>query len=209
MTNELYECSGARALTPEKDHLDVIDPSHPRNSLEGRPPSMESFEDRDLFRFQFSDTDACSDYLHTVDLNNVPSMAKNLSDPDRYLQEEVLLKGQILNNRKLNTVKKLSKSFIRLDGKIAVFNHAEYISDLAKYVLSNNSDLDLVVCWFLSKETMVFSVRSRANSNITALDLCSKFGGGGHVSAGGFNMPLLEGLAFLERAYKQSSILTL
>jgi hypothetical protein len=43
MTNELHECSGARALTPEKDHLDVIDPSHPRNSLEGRPPSMESF----------------------------------------------------------------------------------------------------------------------------------------------------------------------
>jgi hypothetical protein len=27
MTNELYERSGARALTPEKDHLDVIDPS--------------------------------------------------------------------------------------------------------------------------------------------------------------------------------------
>jgi hypothetical protein len=46
MTNELYECSGARALTPEKDHLDVIDPSHPRSSLEGRPPSMESFEDK-------------------------------------------------------------------------------------------------------------------------------------------------------------------
>jgi hypothetical protein len=45
MTNELYECSGARALTPEKDHLDVIDPSHPRNSLEGRPPSMESFDE--------------------------------------------------------------------------------------------------------------------------------------------------------------------
>ena len=35
--------SGTPALNLHQDHLDVIDPDIGRESLEGRPPSMESF----------------------------------------------------------------------------------------------------------------------------------------------------------------------
>lgn len=51
-------------------------------------------------------------------------------------------------------------------------------------------DAPMSVCWFINGDKAFFSVRSNKNSNIDVSEICSKFGGGGHRSAGGFSLPI-------------------
>jgi oligoribonuclease NrnB/cAMP/cGMP phosphodiesterase (DHH superfamily) len=150
------------------------------------PPTMLAFiEDRDLWRFAFGEaTKEFSAALRTypMDFRMWDELAANTT---RLIDEGKI----VLRSHRANIKKLLAETYIAdLAGYSVPMVNApyHYASDTAHELLEEYPEAPFAACWFMRGDGFVqWSLRSE-DDRIDVSEVASKFGGGGHRNAAGF-----------------------
>ena len=148
---------------------------------------MERVEDRDLWKYEFTDTDIIANMLKGKDPDQVIELLKNSEMYDKeYISSEAIVNYQETVNKSA-----ASKAFeIQFQGyTVPVVNTGNGIS-ISKVgeELYTTRDIPFCIMFFITKDTMVCSLRS-AKNGVLVNEIAEKFGGGGHPNAAGFSLP--------------------
>lgn len=150
------------------------------------PPTMlQLIEDRDLWRFAYEDhTRQFSASLGTypMDFDVWTDIARN---PHRLIGEgEVILRAHRANIKKL-----MAETYFDDVGgySVPVVNAPyHYASDTAHELLNAYPEAPFAACWFRRADGFIqWSLRSE-DGRVDVSEIASKFGGGGHRNAAGF-----------------------
>ena len=148
---------------------------------------MERVEDRDLWKYELTDTDVIANMLKGKDPDQVIELLKNSEMYDKeYISSEAIVNYQETVNKSA-----ASKAFeIQFQGyTVPVVNTGNGIS-ISKVgeELYTTRDIPFCIMFFITKDTMVCSLRS-AKNGVLVNEIAEKFGGGGHPNAAGFSLP--------------------
>lgn len=148
---------------------------------------MERVEDRDLWKYECTDTDIIANMLKGKDPDQVIELLKNSEMYDKeYISSEAIVNYQETVNKSA-----ASKAFeIQFQGyTVPVVNTGNGIS-ISKVgeELYTTRDIPFCIMFFITKDTMVCSLRS-AKNGVLVNEIAEKFGGGGHPNAAGFSLP--------------------
>ena len=173
----------------------------------GVPYLIELVEDRDLWKFNLSDSKAFEAGIKsTGNSRNINFWYQLLINAEMF--DDVLIKGTILYKNEQKYIESLVKrnkfKIINYKGlKASLMNTVHLISDTAEALYSAKElDLDFALSYFISEEgDVVFSFRSSKDKQVNVGELAKELGGGGHFNAAGVKMNLQTGLEFLEGLY--------
>lgn len=154
----------------------------------GAPPTFLAYiQDRDLWRFVFGDdTRKFSAALRTYPMT-FETWDKLAADPDYLVREgEGILRAHQANIRKFIS----DAYFDDIAGhRVPVVNVPyHYASDTAHELLTVFPDAPFAACWFRRGDGMIqYSLRSE-DSRIDVSEVATRFGGGGHRNAAGYQV---------------------
>jgi len=167
------------------------------------PKIYELVEDRDLFKYEMDETDLVVEGLRLYDLTDIPKLYSLLENPYQFLNK-VIDDGEVLLKVRQNKISKIVNStnliFTEFKGKSAVIlNNIDLISDISKEMFDVYPGTDIVIGWSNIGTKIIFSLRSnKLKRNVDVSKICSKYGGGGHRNAAGFNLPFKEGVELID-----------
>lgn len=156
-------------------------------------PALFSYvEDRDLWKFELDDSDAINLFLHSVPRDFIVWLPF-LNDAE-FLKEALEYGPHIkaFRDQQISGAVKYTNriTFAGYDN-VPFLNLTANISETLSEILKADPTVPFVVSYFdiiREHETKrVYSVRSLEGSPVTALEIASKFGGGGHKHASGFH----------------------
>lgn len=159
----------------------------------GKPiPELVKFvEDRDLWKFQYEESKAISEYIFSYDytFENWNRLHESLEDHD-FVQNTVLPSAEAIlrkHNKDVNELKALKHRIVINAHEVWAAN-VPYIcaSDLAGQ-LSEGEPFAATYFYDPSQDKYTFSLRSRGESGLDVSEIAKKFGGGGHKNAAGFS----------------------
>lgn len=167
------------------------------------PALIQRVEDRDLWRFKFSDTRAVAAkmFSHEYTFENWDRMnecyahdAMNCGSPGSFKVKELekfLAEGEAIERKHFKDIKELL-AVCQTRGNILGYNvpiaNLPYIfSSDAGHIMAEGQPF--AACYWYTKDKCVFSLRS-AEDGIDVSDIAKQFGGGGHKHAAGFELPI-------------------
>lgn len=160
-------------------------------------------EDRDLWRFQYEETEPFNLGVTVHDNFKTLEFWYQVYVDD-LLFREIINEGRLylkFRNSQINAFVKNNKKYkkVKWNGyKVAVYNATLNISELGSSILDHNEDIDFTISYFFtSDDKIVFNFRSKSNKNIHVGNICKELGGGGHKDAAGVNMPFDKGIEFI------------
>lgn len=161
----------------------------------GRPWYVDYVADRDLWRWQLPESKAVSAFIMAL-----PHTIEAWSVLDDMTAEQAIVTGKGARAHIEHYVDKVSaqKYAGQWNGYSVSIVNAAYpnISDVGNVLCEQGAQVGLG--WFVRGDKMVqFSLRSIGDLDVSAL--AAEHGGGGHKNAAGFQLPLSDGLALLER----------
>ncbi len=160
-----------------------------------RPWYVDYVADRDLWRWQLPESKAVSAFIMAL-----PHTVEAWSRLDTMTAEQAIESGKGARAHIDHYVDKVSaqKYAGRWNGYTLGIVNAAYpnISDVGNALCEQGAQVGLG--WFVRGDhIMQFSLRSIGDLDVSAL--AAEHGGGGHKNAAGFQLPLTEGLALLQR----------
>lgn len=161
----------------------------------GHPPDWVRYiEDRDLWRKSLPGCDEFSAYMRTVPHESDPWRVATRMPVERVVE----LGHAIRRYQKTLVTDALSKKRSALIGGKVVpcVNYTTEYSEIAGELADNEHGYAAV--WFVNNAgEAVFSLRSRGGNAPDVSAIAKSYGGGGHKSAAGFQVPLSDAVAML------------
>ncbi|ELR96729.1 DHHA1 domain-containing protein [Gloeocapsa sp. PCC 73106] len=153
------------------------------------PTLFKLIQDRDIWQWRYQETAPVTAALMTVGYEDLEKWLP-------YLEEEQIAKltemGKIILKANTQAVKsQLSMSYLgRLPGKkelIPMVNTPHLISETCQAMLTAQcyQEYQVVAAWYVQKERVSYSLRSRPGFDCAQIAL--EYGGGGHPQASGFS----------------------
>lgn len=171
------------------------------------PLLVKYVEDRDLWRWALPDSKAINEALFVTS----PPLAEHDKWLERYFNIDLDFTENLFNNVLLPVGKALveakerriktlydSGEPITFDGTTVYSCNAPHLdaSDLGNYAVNQKSEegawlYDIALIWRVAIDVnkCYVSVRSR---DASIVELCKRYGGGGHAHAGGFELPVTQ-----------------
>lgn len=158
------------------------------------PYFLQLIEDRDLWKFNYSETkEFCEGLYFTT--SSTDSFSESLYLFDELLSNPKKLDyyvelGKLLLKQKNNKLKYLTDKYIKKVYKYEGHNvcmanvDAELTSDLGNS-LSSREECDFAILWRYDHEYEKFNLSFRSSDKVDVSAICKKFGGGGHKNAAG------------------------
>lgn len=165
------------------------------------PPMLVKYVcDRDLWKFNYDNTTHFSNGFKTFKANDL------LKDPEYVLSEDFLTlcitKGEYLTEAQEVKTKSIvgrtkdtdTVTFKTHNGTVRMWciNNSEFISETGNALANKHREDGLVynasAQYFITDTEIVFSLRSIEDVDIAKI--AASFGGGGHIHAAGFSIPL-------------------
>ena len=152
------------------------------------PWIIKNVEDRDLWRFNFSDTRAITAALYTYDFD-LPYWTQWFGY--KVAPEWLMTEGEALLRKQNKDVKGIINTIVRrtiIDGHDVPIVNAlwMYSSDLLNELCK---DEPFAVCYWDTPSGRTFSLRSN-KEGLDVSKIATKYGGGGHARAAGFKLKL-------------------
>lgn len=148
------------------------------------PPILLHIEDRDLWRFNLSGTQAITSALYE-------QMPLSLTAFGQQQLPELLRVGDIQTAQFAKLVQRLVKYSYTVDladvTGLAVNAPSFFSSDLGHVLAKKSGSFGMTYQYDGSKRQWLFGLRSIGAFNVAAI--AEKFGGGGHLNAAGFTLP--------------------
>ena len=155
------------------------------------PPLLEHIQDRDLWRFELVGTKAICAALQTI---------PDWKDWEQYLYDVAPLeiRGQGIVDFLAIQADKISETkpveWPVTGDVVPVYNLPGFlISDTLHRALEKYWEAPYAVAWFDIPGKRVYSLRSKAGSNVDVSAIAARFGGGGHKHAAGFTVEVPDG----------------
>lgn len=175
------------------------------------PKACLLVNDRDLWKWEFGEeSESFEAYLRTQAVNDNWDKWTELVFDD-FAMESALAKGKVYAEYERLAVQSFAKStrnhcriFINFQDKDYVFAFYEGMGILTSEVgaeFNKNHGTDGTLEYRVRGNKMVFSMRGAPGIDVGAM-AASIVGGGGHVAAAGFSMPLHLGLKAVARIYE-------
>jgi nanoRNase/pAp phosphatase (c-di-AMP/oligoRNAs hydrolase) len=151
-----------------------------------RPKWIDRVEDRDLWKFNFEDTEVFHAYM-----SSFPISLKSCDQIHNTDFSAMIEDGRSIRRYIDNTVNKLvaESRIISFHGyRVAIANAPyQYASETAGILLDLYQDIDYAVCWFNRKDgKFQYSLRSHKSGTVDVSKIAAQFGGGGHKYAAGY-----------------------
>ncbi len=171
------------------------------NEFTHLPKVIKNIRDRDLWKFELSETKYVSKALQ-IQIKDFRHLHPYVTDDTTYRsliafgQQKDVFDGYAIED----SVNKASICHVD-DLKIAFGNVTSLISEIgAKWC--ETFDVDFSMSYFISTDgKIVFSLRSR-NGRFDVAAYAKTFGGGGHAAAAGFTKNFPEGMEIIEALYE-------
>jgi oligoribonuclease NrnB/cAMP/cGMP phosphodiesterase (DHH superfamily) len=148
-------------------------------------------KDRDLWIFSLKDTLAVYEYINTFN-NNLQLGYEHLLSNDSVVFFQMLEKSQTRVDMRNELAKKYANRHQIVDFlgyKIPMVNVTSDFSSIVGDILNKNNSFALT--YATSADKVYVSLRSDKNA-IDVNEIAKLFGGGGHVNAAGFSLPIKE-----------------
>lgn len=157
------------------------------------PQLLRLIEDRDLWRFNHSDTKPFALWLRSFDFNFdywelVAQQLDNASSSARIMAEAHAL--QRFFDNKVAEIGRLARRGL-IDGhEVPLCNCPPmFASEVGHWLLEENPFAPFVACYSDQGKSRGYSLRSQ-DGRMDVSEIARKFGGGGHRNAAGFGVPL-------------------
>lgn len=177
-------------------------PTFISKQFEAAPALIQRVEDRDLWKFKFSDTRdvAAKMFSHEYTFENWDMMAELYVDSPRTTSEEVmknvfLAEGAAIERKHFKDIKELLT--VSGGNRTCILGHDVPIANLP-YTMSSDAghamcvDEKFAACYMYDVNGIVFSLRSSSNREMDVSAIAKTFGGGGHKNAAGFRLTQAE-----------------
>lgn len=161
------------------------------------PHFMRLVQDRDLWKFEYSDTkNFCEGLYFTT--SSTDSLEQNIEILNKLFKEPESINyyiklGELLNKNKDNKIKYLTDKYIEkiynYEGhKVCMVNvENELVSELGN-ALSSRPECDFAILWRYDHVYEKYNVSMRSSDKVDVSQICKKFGGGGHKNAAGCSL---------------------
>lgn len=167
------------------------------NGAYRRPQMINLIEDRDLWKFKFKETEAFHAYLLSLpmDLEAWNELNQQFSNaPDMIIE-----KGQLLLKMSSSIVDNICKEAHKvtfLGHEILTVNTSSHWSEVGNKLLDMGSS-PFALCYTVKNNFIMGSLRSRQSDGFDVSLIAKQLGGGGHKTASGFRMPVVEFMTML------------
>lgn len=156
--------------------------------LRSSPLSVKYIGDRDMWKFEHSETKAfCAGINAVIESPLDEDWNFILSSGYPEVIDDTIRIGEILLKTQERRVKRLfeSGSPCEIHGCNAlIVNSTSDISELGEYIYTHG--FELAVIWHVKSEKIIVSLRS---NTVDCAEIAQKYGGGGHKGAAGFSIP--------------------
>ena len=167
------------------------------NGSENIPPVIKYIEDRDIWKWELFKSKEVSAYLSLLPKKIGKTPEEDLKSWIDLLEDENIMQESIFIGRHIlmyqnqiiesKTRGVLYQQPVTIDGvKVPCINSTHLISEIGNKLAENNP---YSVQYFFTETDIVFSLRSIGTVFDVSV-ICKRFGGGGHVNAAGFSIPL-------------------
>lgn len=170
--------------------------SMPEDFHKYAPALIQCVEDRDLWRFKFSDTRAVAAkmFSHEYTFENWDMMAHEYQDTSstkgNELRDIFVAEGEAIERKHFKDIKELLE---QNQTKGAVCGHLIPIANLP-YTMSSDAasmmavDQPFALCYSITKDGIAISLRSEKDKGVDVSEIAKQLGGGGHKHASGVNL---------------------
>lgn len=185
------------SFVPKKDNTTILfdmERSGAKMTWDYFYPEQNNFKidliaDRDLWQFNHEETKPFCAYMFFMGtkLNNfIEAMETPL--------EEAIKIGKILEEatEKRAKVASYNVRLIEFEGykEVPIVNCPTDLTSLTGHILANQYECGFAITYSDTSDKRIYSMRS--NGSVDVAELAKRHGGGGHVSAAGFSVPLEE-----------------
>ncbi len=161
------------------------------------PQLVLRVEDRDLWRFHYSDTMAVTAYLFSREYDfDDWSFIFKLAE-DKYDREELEGYGNVILQKQAKDTKELLQNKFRMTiggYDVPVCNLPYTFSSDAGHILAQGEPFGAT--FYLDGKSAIFSLRS-TEEGVDVSEIAKEKGGGGHKHAAGFKVPFVDGRIIL------------
>lgn len=180
-----------------------------KSSLVGMAKLADYLEDRDLWKFSLSNSKEVNAYLQSFSYT-----MEDYEELERLFRSKIgfnamvagglaILKsvdhliGTVTNNK----VKVVEIFDSQKTQRVGFYNSASHWSEVGNAVLQSNPNIDIAcgLTFDFVKHSIMFSLRSRAGSDVDCSVLASKLAGGGHRNAAGANTLIGNGMELFNK----------
>lgn len=169
------------------------------NGSENIPSIIKYIEDRDIWKWELFKSKEVSAYLSLLPkkIGKIPEedlkLWIDLLEDENIMQESIFIGRHILMyQNQIIESKTRSATYqqpVTIDGiDVPCINSTHLISEIGNKLAESSP---YSVQYFFTETDIVFSLRS-IGTVFDVSEICKRFGGGGHVNAAGFSIPLSE-----------------
>lgn len=157
-----------------------------------RPPFINYIEDSDLWRFALPNSHIIKNYIFNLEL----TLDNFLKTFHRVTLNDMIVEGEIIQSV-IDHAWEIAKDMVHIikvdEFKMLAVNSCLYYNEFGEYLLQKNEKenlgCDFAGTYFrVNEQKMKFSTRSR-RALVDVSEVCTRFGGGGHARAAGFELP--------------------
>lgn len=171
-------------------------------------------EDRDLWKFNFGDDSRALSLGITLTDISIKDTKKYLAFLNTLNEESILNyyvnAGHLLLRKQKAEVEKAkhARSGYKIvkfkDIDFIFYNTSNIINELAEaYYNDEKINICYTMSYFVLSDKIVFNLRSHKKTNISMYGIAVSMGGGGHRTAAGFTLPIVEGLDLVKQLLTQ------
>lgn len=158
-----------------------------------RPFLLNYVEDRDLWKFKLPHSQAMAQLTFSYEYKlEVWDKIMNVEGGGS-AELQLVAQGEALLRKHMKDIKELLPNafVIRIDDQECWALNVPYMmaSDACDMMLKD-SHWNMAATFYTDKKDMIFSLRSKTDSDCDVSKIAAAFGGGGHVHAAGFRFPL-------------------
>ena len=156
---------------------------YPNESI---PSVLYRVQDQDLWRFKLKDTEVITAGIYTLYADNMEALVGIVDDYEVYYDDLWEAGTTILKQREQQVNVTVANAEVkRWNGNtIGLSNTNSYMSNVGHELLKEN--ISFAVVWHIKKGIASVSLRSSGKPDVS--EIASRYGGGGHPQASGFNM---------------------
>lgn len=169
------------------------------------PLVVQMVQDRDLWKFEVSDTKAFSTALQDDPRRHDFDFWTKLVAEDPAIFPSLMEKGHMLLDQLdgilKNFIEKKKYKIVTRNGyQVALFNTTSLFSEMGEYAYQQ-LPIDFSMSYFIGNDgRVIFSLRS-PRGGVNVGEIATALGGGGHINAAGFSFDICQGGEFLMQLY--------
>jgi nanoRNase/pAp phosphatase (c-di-AMP/oligoRNAs hydrolase) len=158
--------------------------------LENVPNIVKYVEDRDLWRFSYSNTRPIGDYIfsHAYDFDTWTILSEHIEN----YEDNCLAQGQAISRQHFKDVDELAINAFRANicgYSVPVINVPYTLASDMCHKLAKNEPFAASFYYDGERGKLIYSLRS-TETGVDVSEIAKQMGGGGHAHAAGFEVPL-------------------